>query len=372
MNTPGAAVGNPHARSRTQTVPPLLPNLPRQAYPSGMAAKLRWGILGTGNIARQFTAGISASQRGVAVAVGSRKAETAQAFARTHQIPAAYPNYEELIADPAVDAVYNALPNSLHFEWTTKALAAGKHVLCEKPLAMDALEAARMFDAARKAGRVLTEAFMYRSNPQTLAVMDAVKSGAIGQLRLIRTSFVYRTRKIQGNVRFERELGGGGLMDIGCYCISFARFFAGAEPDSVTAVANFHSAGVDELATGTLLFPNGILSSFTCGVCAHADNTAYLCGTEGFIEIPVPWKPISGSTFVITRGMEPKMDNPKSTAPPPREVRKIEFSGNLYGIEADEFAAAALDGQAPRISREESIGNMRVLDEMRRQIGLKF
>jgi xylose dehydrogenase (NAD/NADP) len=337
-----------------------------------MTAKLRWGILGTGNIAGQFTVGILASQRGTAAAAGSRKVETAQLFAKTHQIPAAYGTYEELIADPSVDAVYNSLPNSLHFEWTIKALEAGKHVLCEKPLAMDALEAARMFDAAKKAGRVLMEAFMYRSHPQTLAVMDAVKSGAIGQLRLIRTSFVYRTRKIQGNVRFAPELGGGGLMDIGCYCISFARLFAGAEPTSVSAVANFHGAGVDELATGSLVFPNGILSTFSCGMCAHADNTAYLCGTEGFIVIPVPWKPMSGSTFVITRGIEPKMDNPKSTAPPPREVRTIEFSGHLYGIEADEFAGAVLDGNTPRIGRDESIGNMRVLDEMRRQIGLKF
>jgi predicted dehydrogenase len=213
---------------------------------------------------------------------------------------------------------------------------------------------------------------MYRSHPQTLAVMDAVKSGAIGQLRLIRTSFCYRTRKIEGNVRFVRELGGGGLMDIGCYCTSFARFLAGEEPKSVTAVANFHSTGVDELAAGTLVFPNGIISSFTCGMCAHADNTAYLCGTEGFIEIPVPWKPMPGSTFVITRGMEPKMDKPAGTSPPPREVRTVEFSGNLYGIEADDFAEAALDGARPRISREESIGNMRVLDEMRRQIGLEF
>jgi D-xylose 1-dehydrogenase (NADP+, D-xylono-1,5-lactone-forming) len=337
-----------------------------------MTAKLRWGILGTGNIAGQFTVGVFASQRGIAAAVGSRKRETAQAFAGTHRIPAAHGSYEELIDDPGVDAIYNSLPNSLHFEWTIKALEAGKHVLCEKPLAMDALEAARMFDAAKKAGRVLMEAFMYRSHPQTLAVMDTVKSGAIGQLRLIRTSFCYRTRKIQGNVRFVRELGGGGLMDIGCYCISFARFFAGAEPASVSAVANFHSTGVDELAVGTMNFANNILSSFTCGMCVHADNTAYLCGTGGFIEIPVPWKPMTRSTFVVTRGIEPKMDNPKATALPPREVRTIEFSGNLYGIEADDFAAAALDGETPRISREESIGNMRVLDEMRRQIGLKF
>jgi len=337
-----------------------------------MAAKLRWGILGTGNIATQFTAGLKCSRRGLAAAVGSRSPQTAQAFAKTHEIGRALGSYDALIADPEIDAVYNSLPNSLHADWTIRALEAGKHVLCEKPLAMNAAEAERMFDAARKSGRVLAEAFMYRSHPQTLAVIEAVQSGAIGQLRLIRTSFCFRTRKTEGNVRFVRELGGGGLMDIGCYCINFARLFAGGEPAAVHAVARFHPTGVDELAAGTLLFPNGIISSFVCGMCSHADNAAYLCGTEGFIEIPVPWKPEAGSKFIVTRGNEPKMDKPQSTSPPPRQVRTIDAPGNMYGIEADDFAAAVLDGEPPRISREDSIGNMRVLDEMRRQIKLEF
>ncbi|MGD0389673.1 MAG: Gfo/Idh/MocA family oxidoreductase [Tepidisphaeraceae bacterium] len=337
-----------------------------------MSGKLRWGILGTGNIAGQFTAGLKTSQRGLAAAVGSRNPQTARAFAKTHDLGRALGGYEALIADAEIDAVYNSLPNSLHADWTIRALEAGKHVLCEKPLAMNAAEAVRMFDAAQKSGRVLAEAFMYRSHPQTLAVIQAVQSGAIGELRLIRSSFCFRTRKTEGNVRFVRELGGGGLMDIGCYCINFARLFAGAEPAAVHAVAKFHDAGVDELAAATLLFPNGTISSFTCGICAHADNAAYLCGTEGFIEIPVPWKPLPGSTFIVTRGNEPRMDKPQSTSPPPRQVHTIDAPGNMYGIEADDFAAAALDGQPPRISRQDSIGNMRVLDEMRRQIGLEF
>jgi predicted dehydrogenase len=337
-----------------------------------MSRKLRWGILGTGNIAAQFAAGLKSSRRGLAAAVGSRSGQTAQAFAKTHDVGRALGSYDALIADPEIDAVYNSLPNSLHGEWTIRALGAGKHVLCEKPLAMNAAEAKRMFAAAHKSGRVLAEAFMYRSHPQTLAVIKAVQSGAIGELRLIRTSFCFRTRKTEGNVRFVRELGGGGLMDVGCYCINFARLFAGAEPAAVHAVAKFHDTGVDELAAGTLRFPNGILSSFACGMCAHADNTAYLCGSEGYIEIPVPWKPLPGSTFIITRGHEPKMDDPQSTSPPQRQVRTIDVPGDLYGIEADDFAAAALDGQPPRISREDSIGNMRVLDKMRRQIGLEF
>jgi predicted dehydrogenase len=337
-----------------------------------MSAKFRWGILGTGNIAGQFTAGLKASGRGLAAAVGSRSPQTARAFAKTHDLPRALGSYDALIADAEIDAVYVSLPNSLHADWTIRALEAGKHVLCEKPLAMGAGEAERMFEAAEQSGRVLAEAFMYRSHPQTLAVIEAVQSGAIGELRLIRSSFCFRTRKTEGNVRFVRELGGGGLMDIGCYCINFARLFAGAEPAAVHAVAKFHDAGVDELAAATLVFPSGIISSFTCGMCAHADNAAYLCGTEGFIEIPVPWKPPPRSIFIVTRGNEPKMDKPQATSPPPRQVCTIDAPGDMYGIEADDFAAAALDGRPPRISREDSIGNMRVLDEMRRQIGLEF
>ena len=337
-----------------------------------MSAKLRWGILGTGNIAAQFTAGLKASRRGLATAVGSRSEQTAQAFAKTHGVARAVAGYDALVADPQIDAIYNALPNSLHADWTIRASQAGKHVLCEKPLALDAAEAQRMFEAAEKSGRILAEAFMYRSHPQTLAVMDAVRSGAIGQLRLIRSSFCFRTRNTEGNVRFVRELGGGALMDIGCYCINFARLFAAAEPAAIHAVAKFHDCGVDELAAATLLFPNGIISSFTCGMRVHADNTAYLCGTEGFIEIPVPWKPPPSSRFLITRGNEPRMDRPQSTSPPPRDVRTIDAPGDMYGLEADDFAAAVLDGQPPRISREDSIGNMRVLDEMRRQIELEF
>jgi D-xylose 1-dehydrogenase (NADP+, D-xylono-1,5-lactone-forming) len=338
-----------------------------------MSGKLRWGILGTGNIARQFAAGLNASGRGVAAAVGSRSAQSADAFAKVFGISRACGSYEELVGDGGIDVIYNSLPNSLHGVWTIRALAAGKHVLCEKPLAMNAVEAERMFEAAGKAGKILMEAFMYRTHPQTLAVMETVRSGVIGKVRLIRTSFCYRTRKIDGNVRFVRELGGGGLMDVGCYCINFARLFAGGEPSVVQASANFHESGVDELAAGTLVFPAGIVSTFACGMCVQADNSAYICGSEGYIEIPVPWKPVAGSSrFIVTGGIPPRMDSPKSSGPAARDVRNVEFSGDLYGIEADNFAGVVLDGNPPAISREDSLGNMRVLDEMRRQIGLVF
>jgi D-xylose 1-dehydrogenase (NADP+, D-xylono-1,5-lactone-forming) len=341
-----------------------------------MSRKLHWGILGTGNIARQFAAGVRASQRGELTAVASRSGQAAASFAAEFGVPQALEGYERLMGQETIDVVYVSLPNSMHHEWTIAALRAGKHVLCEKPLATNAAQAAEMFDAAESAKRVLVEAFMYRSHPLTLAVAEAVSRGEIGQLRLIRTSFCFRTNKIEGNVRFSAELAGGSMMDVGCYCLNYSRFFAGCEPTRVDAVGRLHSSGVDETAAGTLVFPNGILASFACGTTVHADNSAYLCGTEGFIETPIPWKPPSPeSTFVVARSIPPRMDaagsQPRAQLPP-RDVRRVSVPGHLYGIEADDFAAAVFDGAEPRLSRQDSIGNMRVLDEMRKQVGVKF
>jgi len=339
-----------------------------------MPSQLRWGILGTGNIAKQFATGLNACRRGKSVAVGSRTAQAAQEFAQAFGIPTAHGSYEELIRDPQVDVVYISLPNSMHCQWTLSALEQGKHVLCEKPLALDVAEARRMFDAAQSCGKVLMEAFMYRCQPQTTAVLEAVRGGAIGELQMIRTSFCYKARKIEGNVRFNRRLGGGSLMDIGCYCTSFSRLLAGTEPLSINVVGRMHASGVDDLAAGAMSFAGGIVASFTCGMSLHADNTAYICGSDGYIEIPVPWKPSAqGAQFIITRGIPPRMDDPKAIpAPPPRDVRRVDGGGDLYGTEADDFAATILEGRPPRIGREESLGNMAVLEEMRRQIGLKF
>jgi len=263
----------------------------------------------------------------------------------------------------------------LHCEWSIKSLAAGKHVLCEKPIAMNFAEAQKMFRAAKKSGKLLMEAFMYRCHPITQAIVKSVRAGAIGELKLIRTSFCFRTNRIDGNVRFVRNLGGGGLMDIGCYCINFARLFAQAEPKTISAVAHMHEKRVDDLLAATMVFPNGLISQFVCGMQLQANNTAYLCGTEGYIEIPIPWKPGRVAEFTITKGIVPKMDGAKSkkpAGPPPREVVRLDAKSELYVVEADDFAAAALDGKPPRISAEDSLGNVRVMDEIRRQIGLKF
>jgi predicted dehydrogenase len=337
--------------------------------------KLRWGILGTGNIARQFSAGVRESGRGELAAVGSRSAAAAEIFAAEFGVPLALEGYDRLIQQPNIDAIYVSLPNSLHHQWTIAALRAGKHVLCEKPLASNAPEAEEMFEAAETTGRVLVEAFMYRSHPLTLAVAEAVAAGTIGQLRLIRTSFCFRTAKTEGNVRFSAELAGGSLMDVGCYCVNYSRFFAGSEPSGVHAIGRLHASGVDEMAAGTMRFANGLLASFTCGMTVQADNTAYLCGTDGYIETPVPWKPPSAeATFIVARSIPPRMDGGVAPAnpAPPRDVRHVSVQGHLYGIEADDFAAAVLDSRPPRLSRRDSVGNMRVLDDMRRQMGVNF
>jgi len=335
-----------------------------------MSNRLRWGILGTGNIARQFCAGVLSAQRSTLVAVGSRSGASAANFAKLHRIPSAYDSYEKLLTDPGVDAVYNSLPNSLHHRWTIAALEAGKHVLCEKPFAVDAHQAQEMFDVARRCGRLVVEAFMYRSHPLTRAVKKAVYEGAIGELKMIRSSFCYRTTKVTGNVRFDAGLAGGSLMDVGCYCINFSRLFAGCEPVQVGGSGHFHESGVDDRVVGTMEFPNGVLAGFACGMSSQADNTATLSGTEGFIEIPIPWKPpANDSIFIIARGTPPKMDGPmKSPGTSPRETIRVPVQGDLYGIEADAFAAGVLDGAAPFITSADTLGNMRVLDQLQAEI----
>jgi predicted dehydrogenase len=344
---------------------------------SAMIERLRWGILGTGNIARQFADGVlKTAHRCRITAVGSRSPESAKSFAQPREIRSIHGSYEALLADPEVDAIYNSLPNSLHRDWTIKALRAGKHVLCEKPFAMTRGETEEMFAEAAKAKRVLVEAFMYRSHPLTHAMIDAVRGGEIGELKLVRTSFCYKTSRVDGNVRFDRALGGGGLMDVGCYCINFSRMLAGEEPIEIHASAHLHERGVDDLLVATLKFPSGVCASFTSGMCVHADNTAYVCGTDGYIEIPVPWKPpVKGATYTIAKSTPPKMDLAAGTggAPrPPKETRTVDAGKELYALEADDFAAAVLDGKPPALTKADTLGNMAVLDEMRRQIGLTF
>jgi len=332
--------------------------------------RLRYGILGTGNIARQFAEGVAKSHRAQIVAVASRSQTGAEAFAQAYGIDRAYGSYDAILDDDSVDAVYVSLPNSMHCGWTLKLLAAGKHVLCEKPIASNVAEAEQMFDAAQRYGRVLMEAFMYRCHPQTRAVIEHVRSGTIGQLRLIRTAFCYRAHLVEGNIRFDPKLAGGALMDIGCYCVSLARAVVGEEPVEIHGVGHLHESGVDDYAAGVLRFPSGVVCEFCCGMSVQTDNTAWICGSDGYLEVPWPWKPpFPVSRYVVNAQVPPRQDQGKSERRP-REEYEIKSDCPLYGIEADTFAVAILDGSPIPVSREDTLGNMRVLDELRRQVGV--
>jgi len=340
-----------------------------------MAERLRWGILATGNIARQFAESIPTSQRTALQAVGSRSPEAARSFATQHGIATAHGSYDALIADASVDAIYLSLPNSMHHEWTLKSLRAGKHVLCEKPFATNLAQSQEMFDVADKQGLLLVEAFMYRSHPLTHAVWEAVRGGMIGELQQIRTSFCYRTKRIDGNIRFDANLAGGSLMDIGCYCLSFARLFAGEEPSHAAARGHVHETGVDDRAAGVLHFPSGVFATFNCSMTTQADNTAHLCGTVGWIEIPIPWKPPpEKAEWRVRRGVPPRMDDNarRPGVVSDHEVFSVSAGMGLYALEADDFAAAVAGEIAPAVSKQDTLGNMNLLDELRRQVGVRF
>ncbi len=341
------------------------------------AMKLRWGILGTGNIAGQFAQAIVHSQRGILAAVGSRFLSSGEDFASAYHVPRAYGSYEGVLADTDIDAVYVALPNTMHHEWSIQALCAGKHVLCEKPIAATRAQAVKMFEVARQSRRALVEAFMFRSHPMTAAWLREIRSGAIGQVLLVRSSFCFCTRQREGNIRFSRGMAGGALMDVGCYCVNLSRMIAGAEPVAMAALANLSPAGIDEVTVGTMLFGDGMVASFTCGMTVHADNSASICGSCGFIEVPIPWKPpIKDAKFALSTSVPPMMDagHKLSDVPlpgsSPRRVIAIDSSVPLLAQEADDLAASVLDGAAPSVSEADSLGNMAVLDEMRRIAGI--
>ncbi|MEO0477349.1 MAG: Gfo/Idh/MocA family oxidoreductase [Planctomycetota bacterium] len=340
--------------------------------------QLRFGIISTGNIARQFIEGINGgATRSTVTAVASRSIESAQAFADTYGIPTSHGSYDNLLADPNVDAVYNALPNLYHKEWTLKALAAGKDVLCEKPMGMDASETEEMFAAAKQADRILVEAFMYRTHPQTRAVLAKIREGAIGEVKLIRSTFCYRTEKIQGNTRFDQSLGGGAIMDIGCYCVDLARQIAGEDPSTIMAAGRLHEStdggAIDVSASAVLGYPSGLFSTLTCAMDTQASNMSQICGTLGYIEVPVPWKPSRGkATWTLKTMQKPRQDGVPDEVGEQVETFTNEADKPLYALEADTFAEAVLDGAEPFMTGEESIGNAKVLDELRRQVGVQW
>jgi xylose dehydrogenase (NAD/NADP) len=246
-----------------------------------------WGFLSTARINRLVLAGARESDRVDVVAVASRDRERAEAYARENGIERAYASYEALLADTGVEAVYISLPNSLHVEWSIRALEAGKHVLCEKPLSRRPAEVEKAFDAAEQAGRVLMEAFMYRHNPQTARLKELVDSGAIGTLQLVRAAFSFPLADA-ANVRLSAALDGGSLMDVGCYCVSGARLLAG-EPERVYGEQVVGASGVDVLFSGTMRFPGGVVAQFDSGLRMPNRDELEAVGDAGSVFLDDPW-----------------------------------------------------------------------------------
>jgi len=315
----------------------------------------RWGIIGTGMIAKVLADAINATDAAELIAVGSRDLARAQAFAGEKGAAKAHGSYEALFADPNVEIVYNSLPNSLHCEWTIKAAEAGKHILCEKPLAIAADECKRMFAAAEANGVQLMEAFMYRCHPQTAKLREIVRSGRIGELRIAHSTFSFSVGD-PANIRLSKPLHGGALMDVGCYCTNLSRFTAGAEPTAVFAGAKFgQETGVDENLAGTLVFDGGVFAQFDVGVKSAGRSSAEIVGSTGRIEVPTPWKPGEASTIIVHDASG-------------REEITI-AGGSPYVLEVEHFGRVVTEGETPILSREDSLGNMAAISALLESAG---
>jgi predicted dehydrogenase len=307
------------------------------------AAPVRWGILGTGRINRKLIAGGRQSRALEIAAVGSRGLERAAAFAAAYDIPRAHGSYEELLSDESVEAVYISLPNSLHHPWTMRALAAGKHVLCEKPYSRRPSEVIQAFDAADRAGLVLSEAFMWRHGPQVGRLLELLPG--IGDLVTIRATFCYRLED-PTDIRLRADLDGGSLMDVGCYCVSGARLLAGQEPERVYGEELRGPSGVDSRFTGTLRFPGGLLAEFSCGFeSAHMGLEAI--GTRGTIFLPDPWHSTEGLLLVDGEEVRVEPTNP-------------------YRLELEDISAAIRDGRQPLLGRADALGQATVIEALYR------
>jgi xylose dehydrogenase (NAD/NADP) len=252
-----------------------------------MGNAVNWGILSTADINQKLIPGAHESPKVKLLAVASRDKTRAEEYARSWEIERAYGSYDELLADPEIEAVYIPLPNTMHVEWSIKALEAGKHVLCEKPMSRSAADVERAFETAEKDGRILSEAFMYRHNPQTRQLTQLVDDGAIGELRLIRAAFSYGLYDAE-NIRLRTDVEGGSLMDVGCYCVSGSRLLGG-EPERVYGEARIGETGTDWVFTGTLRFPGDVLATFDCGTALVDRDELEAIGSEGSLFLDDPW-----------------------------------------------------------------------------------
>jgi predicted dehydrogenase/diketogulonate reductase-like aldo/keto reductase len=335
---------------------------------------LAWGILGTGSIARTFAKGLAKSRTGKLVAIGSRQPGTAQKFAQELGNVTAHGSYEALLADPAVQAVYISTPHPSHAEWCLKAARAKKHILCEKPLAMNHAEAMVAAEAAREHGVFLMEAFMYRCHPHTAKLVELVRGGAIGEVGVIQATFSFRAGFNADGRLFKNELGGGGILDVGCYTTSITRLLAGAaqgqpfaNPTKLTGLAKLHpETGTDMYAVASAEFPGGILGQLATGVGLTQDSGLRVFGTEGWFFAPSPFAMAieGGSASIFLH---------KAGAKEPEEI-VVETGDYLYALEADAVGDALAQGklESPYMSVADSLGNMATLDAWRQSAGLVY
>jgi predicted dehydrogenase len=308
---------------------------------------VKWGIVSTADINRKVIPGAKESDKVDLVGVASRTQERADEYAREWDIPRAFGSYEALLADPEIEAVYISLPNTMHCEWSIKAVQAGKHVLCEKPMSRDPNEVEAAFAAADRADRLLSEAFMYRHNPQTKKLKELLVSGAIGELRLVRSTFSYPLFDVE-NIRLRTDLEGGALMDVGCYNVSGSRLLAG-EPESVWGEAWYGPTGTDWVFAGTMRFPNDVIATFDCGTAMTNRDELEAIGTEGALFVDDPWhcnKPV----------IEIRRDD---------GVERIELEReDSYKLELENLSDA-IRGRAPLLlGREDAVSQAKVLQAL--------
>lgn len=313
---------------------------------------LRWGILSTAKIGRNAVIpAIQASGSGAVVAVASRDTDRARAFAAELSIPSHHGSYEALLEADDVDAVYIPLPNGLHREWTLKAAEAGKHVLCEKPLGLTAAECEDMDAAARDNGVKLMEAFMYRFHPRTERVIELVRGGAVGPLRALQASFTFRLTE-PGNIRLDPELGGGALMDVGCYCVNVARTLAGAEPVEVHAIASWTESGVDEQMAGTLRFEDGLFAQIDCALSLERRQRYVAAGPDGYLDVAAAFVPGTGTTKI-----EEQRGHGETT------THTVD-GADQYQLMVEHFAECVANDEDVRYPATEAAANMRVIEAL--------
>jgi xylose dehydrogenase (NAD/NADP) len=306
-----------------------------------------WGIISTARINDLFLAGAREANDVDVIAIASRDAGSAERYAREHGIPRAYGSYERLLADPEIEVVYISLPNRLHIEWSVKALEAGKHVLCEKPLSRRTADVRMAFDAAERAGRLLMEALMYRHNPQTKRLSELVSEGAIGRVRMIRAAFSFATWD-SSNIRLAAALDGGSLMDLGCYCVSGARLIAG-EPERVSAEQTTGGDGVDVAFAAAMRFPDDVLAHFDTGLALAERDELEIVGEEGSLFLDDPW-----------HCLRPVIELRRSEG-----IEQIEIPvDDSYRLEAENMSAAIRGAEPPLLGRADATGQARAIEAL--------